>query len=270
MSDISAFLSGKGIRLNKDLGQHFLVDEEILQKIVETADIQPDDSVVEIGAGVGVLTKELVKKAGKVTAIELDKSLIPLLKEYTTSKPITSNLDVVQGNALEIPFPNTPYKVVANIPYHITSPLLRHAFLESEVNPTTMTLLIQKEVAQKICPPGCGRTGDTKDHGLLTILVGLFGKPEIIANVPPEAFLPPPKVQSAVLHIECFTEPLADEKTVDEIFRLTKLAFSKKRKMLRNTIGEMEGGMKLLERVGIDPTRRPQTVSVEEWIKLAS
>lgn len=263
MSTVAAFCKAHGLRLNKDLGQHFLTDESVLQGIIETAEIQPDDTILEIGAGIGVLTRELLAKAANVIAIELDENLIPLLKEYTTKNQQlkTSNLHVVQGNALTIPFPNVPYKIVANIPYHITSPLLRHAFLESEIQPTSMTLLIQREVAEKIC--------DTKDHGLLTILVGLFGKPTLVQIVPPESFLPPPKVDSAILHIDCFEKPLADEKTIEEVFRLTKLAFSKKRKMLSNSIGSMEGGMELLEKAGIDATRRPQTVSVEEWIELA-
>ena len=126
--------------------------------------------------------------------------------------------------------------------------------------PYSITLLIQQEVANRIC--------DDVNAGRLTILVGLFGKPKIIRKVPPEAFLPPPKVESAILHIECFKHPRADMKTIDEIFSLTKLAFGQKRKMLRNTIGSLDGGMERLEKVGIDPERRPQTLSVEEWIKL--
>lgn len=259
MQDISAFLRSHGIRLNKDLGQHFLKDEAILRKIVETADIQPDDHIVEIGAGIGVLTSELTKKAKNVTSIELDDRMIPLLNEYTQSP---SNLTIIQGNALETPFPNENYKIVANIPYHITSPLLRHTFCESDVQPTSMTLLIQKEVARKIC--------EKEDRSQLTILVQLFGEPKLIKKVPPEAFIPPPEVDSAILHIKCFNQPLADDVTIEEVFRLTKIAFGKRRKMLRNSIGELPNGMELLEKVGIDPTRRPQTLSVKEWLKLAS
>lgn len=258
MSDIAAFLRKKGLRLNTDLGQHFLQDEGVLQSIIEAAAIDPSDHIVEIGAGVGVLTKELLKDAKEVTAIELDRRLIDLLKEFTGNP---ANLTIIEGNALQVPFPESPYKIVANIPYHITSPLLRHAFLESSIYPTSMTLLIQREVAEKIC--------DQKDHGLLTILVSLFGTPRVIRIVHPGAFIPPPKVDSAVLHIECFKEPKADPQTIDELFRLTKAAFSQKRKMLRNTIGEMEKGMDRLKEAGIDATRRPQTLTIEEWIRLA-
>jgi len=258
VKDISSFLHAKGIRLNTNIGQHFLQDENVLRSIVEAAHIDSNDHIVEIGAGIGILTKELTRNAQKVTAIELDRRFIDLLKEFTENPP---NLNIVEGNALQVAFPETPYKIVANIPYHITSPLLRHAFLESMIHPQSMTLLIQREVAEKIC--------DTKDHGLLTILVTLFGTPRIICSVPPEAFLPPPKVDSAVLHIDCFELARTDPETLEEIFRLTKLAFSKKRKMLRNTIGEMERGMERLKGADIDPTRRPQTLNIDEWIKLA-
>jgi 16S rRNA (adenine1518-N6/adenine1519-N6)-dimethyltransferase len=272
--EISAFCSKHRLKLNTDLGQHFLIDENILRIIVDTANIEPHDHILEIGPGIGVLTRELLKKTHHVTAIELDQKLIPVLHDFliNNQQSIINNLTLIKGNALTIPFPDTPYKIVANIPYHITSPLLRHAFLESKTAPTTMTLLIQKEVAEKICLPTEARSakvGDTKHYTLLSILVGLFGKPSLIAKVPPEAFLPPPKVDSAVLHIECFDRPKADPKTIENVFRLTKIAFSQKRKMLRNTIGELEGGTEKLMNAGIEETRRPQTLSVKEWIRLA-
>ncbi|MDO8468896.1 MAG: 16S rRNA (adenine(1518)-N(6)/adenine(1519)-N(6))-dimethyltransferase RsmA [Candidatus Peribacter sp.] len=254
-----------GLRLNTDLGQHFLLDASILERIVETANIQSTDTVVEIGPGVGVLTRELLKVAGSVMAIELDERMIPLLRKFIEeSSQLTANssqLSVVQGNALHVSMPETPYKVVANIPYHITSPLLRHLFLESKKTPVGLTLLIQREVAERIC--------DAKDAGMLTILVGLFGKPKIVARVPPDSFLPPPKVDSAVLHIECFEQPLADTEVIEQLFKLTKIAFGQKRKMLRNTLGAFQGGLERLAGLHIEPTRRPQTLSVEEWIALA-
>src|SRR3989344_56964 len=143
MSNIAAFLRKKDLRLNTDLGQHFLQDEGVLRAIVEAAKIESTDHIVEIGAGVGVLTKELTGRAKQVTAVELDRRLIDLLKEYTGNPP---NLTIVEGNALQVSLPESPYKIVANIPYHITSPLLRHAFLESQIYPKSMTLLIQREV----------------------------------------------------------------------------------------------------------------------------
>ncbi|NOS66852.1 MAG: ribosomal RNA small subunit methyltransferase A [Candidatus Peribacteraceae bacterium] len=260
---VFSFLRHRNIRLNTDLGQHFLVDEEILRTIVTTADIKPDDHVVEIGPGIGILTSELLMHAGEVTAIELDDRMIPLIKDFLPpkSKRVTQTFTVIRGNALQESFPSTPYKIVANIPYHITSPLLRHAFLESPTSPTTMTLLIQREVAEKIC--------DDEHAGILTIMVKLFGTPKIICTVPPTAFIPAPAVDSAVLHIISHAKPLADRPTIDQILKLLKISFAGKRKMLRNTFGNLENGMDLLAKAGIDPKRRPETLSVEEWIELA-
>jgi len=256
--EIRQFCSKYVLRLNTDLGQHFLIDREVLDTIVDAPNIQKEDTIVEIGPGIGVLTKELLSRAGKVIAIELDERLIPMLETYVEDNP---KLEAIQGNALKTPMPTEPYKVVANIPYHITSPLLRHVFLESEVHPSSLTLLIQKEVARKIC--------DTEHAGLLTILVGLFGTSEVLIDVPPAAFLPPPKVDSAVLHIECYPEPLANDEELEKIFLFTKLAFSKKRKMLSNSIGTQPDGSELLQKAEIDAQRRPETLTVEEWITLA-
>lgn len=261
---VSSFLSSHGIRLNRDLGQHFLVNEDVLETIVETADIKDTDHVVEIGPGIGVLTKELLERAGKVTVIELDQRMIPLMKDFLknelTNKRI-NELTIINDNALHVSFPNTPYIVVANIPYHITSPLLRHAFMESSVRPTAMTLLIQREVAEKIC--------DEEHAGILTILVRLFGTPEFICKVPPSSFLPPPEVDSAVIRIVSHPQPLASPEIIDEVFRVTKIAFGGKRKMLRNTLGNFPEGMQALEKSGIDLTRRPETLTVQEWINVA-
>lgn len=260
---VSSFLRHRGIRLNTDLGQHFLVEEDVLETIVEAADIAQEDHVVEIGPGIGVLTSELLKRAKEVTAIELDERMIPLMKDFLPpkSKRSAEKFTVIRGNALQTDFPSSPYKIVANIPYHITSPLLRHAYLESGVAPSSMTLLIQREVAEKIC--------DEKHAGILTIMVRLFGTPKLICKVPPEAFMPPPKVDSAVLHIVTHPEPITDRETIDAVLRLIKIAFAGKRKMLRNTIGKLENGMKRLEECGISAMRRPETLQVEEWMRLA-
>jgi 16S rRNA (adenine1518-N6/adenine1519-N6)-dimethyltransferase len=237
------------LHLERDLGQHFLIDEQILEMITEGAGIEESDHIVEIGPGIGVLTKELLTRAKHVTAIELDRRFIPILKHLDLSG---KKLTIIQGNALQIPMPNHHYKIVANIPYHITSPLLRHVFLEFATRPSSLTLLLQREVAENIC--------DTKNAGMLTILVALFGTPSILTLVPPDAFLPPPRVDSAVLHIESFPEPRASRDVIDSIFTLTKHAFSGKRKMLRNTMSSLPGGLDALDRAGVDATRRPQTL----------
>jgi len=257
-NEVRQFCSDNLLRLNTDLGQHFLVDENILEEIVHSGDIKETDHIVEIGPGIGVLTRELLYGAGKVTAVEIDERMISLLKHFTGYSPA---LHIVNNDALKVELPDEPYKIIANIPYHITSPLLRHAMLESKTRPQSMTLLIQKEVADRIC--------DTKSESLLSITVKLFGEPHKVCNVPPAAFLPPPKVDSAVIHIECFKEPLVDKNTIDRVIKFAKIGFSMKRKMLRNSFVTFPGGLELLSTAGIEETRRPQTLSVHEWIAVA-
>ena len=259
---VRRFCIKQGLKMNTDLGQHFLIDETVLQKIIEAGNIQKDETVLEIGAGIGILTLELLRKTKNVMTIEIDQKLIPLIEAYLHTNGEAKRPTVIPGNALNVSFPTTPYKIVANIPYHITSPLLRHAFLESDQTPTSMTLLIQREVAEKIC--------DKEDASILTVIVALFGTPRLVVNVPPRCFLPPPKVDSAVLHIDCFEKPLADRVVMDKVFMLTKHAFSQKRKMLRNTFGTLPNGLEMLEKANIEATRRPQTLSIHEWITLAN
>ncbi|MBI2635768.1 ribosomal RNA small subunit methyltransferase A [Candidatus Peregrinibacteria bacterium] len=260
---VLSFLHGHRVRLNTDLGQHFLADEDVLEAIVETAEIGHEDHIVEIGPGIGILTGRLLMRAEEVTSIELDARMITLMKDFLPpeNERAARKFTVVHENALRVDFPETPYKIVANIPYHITSPLLRHAYLESTAQPTTMTLLIQREVAEKIC--------DEEHAGILTIMVKLFGDPEMICTVPPEAFIPPPAVESAVLKITSHPKPLADRPTIDNILKFLKLSFAGKRKMLRNTLGNLENGMESLAKADIDPARRPETLTVTEWIELA-
>ncbi|HRH93830.1 MAG TPA: 16S rRNA (adenine(1518)-N(6)/adenine(1519)-N(6))-dimethyltransferase RsmA [Candidatus Peribacteria bacterium] len=262
--EVRQFLAEKKIWLNTDLGQHFLVAEEVLEIIIAAAEVGPADRIVEIGPGIGILTRELLYRAAKVTAIEIDERMISLLPDFVTrgsQEDIRTKLSLVTGNALRTDLPRSPYKVVANIPYHITSPLLRHVFLETPVRPTSLTLLIQREVAENICGEG--------SDGLLTILVNLFGKPSLMAIVPPEAILPPPKVDSAILQIDCYPQPKADPATVTKILSLAKHAFSQKRKMLSNTLAKLPGGTEALAACGVELTRRPQTLTMEEWIGIA-
>src|SRR3989338_8379240 len=222
-SRVSAFCKRHRLQLNTDLGQHFLIDESTLDAIIDAAQIQSTDHIVEIGPGIGVLTLELLRKTSHVTSIEIDRNLIPLLRDFLEKSEVTNKrineLTIIQNNALQVPFPSTPYKIVANIPYHITSPLLRHAFFEGAERPLSLTLLMQREVAEKIC--------DTDDASLLTIIVGLFGKARVIRTVPPLSFLPPPKVDSAVLQIDCYEKPLAEKDIIDRVMTLAKVGFSR-------------------------------------------
>lgn len=258
---VSGFCRATGLKLNTDLGQHYLVDETVLEAIVQSGRIEKGELVVEVGAGIGVLTEALLDAGARVRAIEFDERVLPLLDAFVKAPERGNAFEVVHGNALDVPFPEEPYKVVANIPYHITSPLLRHMFLESARPPSLVTLLIQREVAERIC--------DAHDRGLLTIVVSLFGKASIVRHVPPASFLPPPAVDSSVLHIECYDRPLADGPTIDRLLKLLKLGFGQKRKMLRNTLGSLPDGDALLASAGIEPTRRPQTLTTDEWLALA-
>lgn len=264
-TDVRQFLRSHKLHLSKEMGQHFLIDPHVLRSIVETASIRPQDHVIEIGAGIGILTREILKHTTHVTAIECDRRLIPLLQEFVQCVTLSSSkgntLTIVQGNAIKFPYPETPYKIVANLPYQITSNFLRTVFRHAPRPPTSLTLLIQKEVAEKI-------TGKP-ERSLLTILASLYGTPRIIRSVPPGAFLPPPKVTSAIIHIACFPEPLADSKTLDALFELAAVAFRKKRKMLRASLGKSTSIAEALAASGIDPTRRPETLTTGEWLSLA-
>ena len=277
--EVRRFLQAHHTHLSKSMGQHFLIDPHVLQCSVDTANIQPHDHVIEIGAGIGILTRELLKRTPHVTAIECDRRIIPLLQEFLTqrvtlspSKGDTSSgimlrraqhdtLTIVTANALKFPYPETPYKIVANIPYQITSHLFRTVFRKNKRPPLSLTLLIQKEVAEKIM--------GKPERSLLTLLVELYGTPRIIRTVSPRAFLPPPNVESAIIHIECFPHPLADEKTLSVLFELAAFALRKKRKMLRASLGKSTRIADALAASGIVPTRRPETLTVEEWLSLA-
>ncbi len=255
--EVSAFLRAKHIRLNTDAGQHFLIDQDTLDEIICAAALNGADHVVEIGPGIGILTKELLKRVGHVTAIEIDARFPPLLKSYVGD---ASKLTIITGNALQERVPEETFKVVANIPYHITSPLLHRFFLENPVLPTSMTLLIQREVAENIASKG--------SDSILTVLTHLFGTPKLLRLVPPGAFIPPPAVDSAVLHIDCHKEPIVPKEKVHKILGVAKLAMSKRRKMLSNTIGTLPNGDEAMAKANIDPKRRPQTLSIQEWIGL--
>lgn len=259
------FLTRNGLRLNTDLGQHYLISEEVVDTIMRAAGVSPDDTVLEIGPGIGVLTERLLMTAHAVTAVEIDERIIPLLENFLREGPATEHtakLTVVHGNALSIMPPHEPYRVVANIPYHITSPLLRHLFLESPQRPTSLTLMLQREVAETIC--------DERSAGMLTVLVRLFGSPRMVATVAPACFIPMPAVHSAIIHIACDNEPKASKDVMHRLFSVVKIAFGQKRKMLRNTLGSLPHGTEIMAKADIDPRRRPQTLSIEEWIRLAS
>ncbi len=256
-STVLEILKKHNLFAKKSFGQNFLVNKNVLDKIVETANISKNDYVIEIGPGLGVLTQELCKSAKKVTAIELDKNIIPILEDnLKETKKEYQNLEIKNEDALKFIPPKTPYKIVANIPYNITSHLISH-FLQSENKPISLTLLVQKEVAQKVVT-------QEPDMSVLSLGIGVFAKTKIIKKVSASNFFPQPKVDSAILQIEIFATSSPNyipEDKAKKILSLAKIAFSQKRKKLKNTIGRKFSQ----ENFPVDLSRRPETLSVEEW-----
>jgi len=254
---IKLLLEKHNLWAKKRFGQNFLVNRDILETIVKTADLSLADQVIEIGPGLGVLTTELAQKAKTVTSLELDTTLLPVLKE--TLAPY-KNVQILNQDALKFSPAFKEYKVVANIPYNITSPLI-NLFLQADNKPSTMTILVQKEVAEKICTLNPNMT-------VLSLQVALFGRAKIIKKVGAGCFFPAPKVDSAILHIDLYKPTdtnFVSTSTALKALNLAKKAFSNRRKMLSNTLADHKEKMLAC---GIAPNRRPETLSVSEWLKL--
>ncbi len=266
------------LRARKGLGQHFLIDEEMLRLIVSTAELEPDDIVLEVGPGLGVLTAELAKKAGRVIAIELDDKLADILGKSLAS---FSNISIINENVLGIDpaalideqksgFPaelqsSLRYKVVANLPYYITSPVLRH-FLESTIKPQIMVVMVQKEVAEDIV----ARPGKMS---LLSVSVQLYGEPVIAGYVPAVCFYPAPEVDSAILKIMLYPEPTVDISDTNSFFAIVRAGFTASRKQLVNSLAQglrisKPESLSLLEKANISPQRRAETLTLDEWANL--
>jgi 16S rRNA (adenine1518-N6/adenine1519-N6)-dimethyltransferase len=264
--NVSFLLKKYGLRPHKGLGQNFLHDPIALDKIVVAAQIQPTDSVLEIGPGLGSLTRYLAASAKEVVAVELDQHLLPPLKAVLAPY---SNVRLIHGDILELNpselMQEEDYIVAANIPYYITSAVIRH-LLESKTKPRRIVLTIQKEVAQRICAgPG--------DMSLLALSVQVYGKPHIAAHIPAGAFHPSPNVDSSVLVIEIYPSPRIPQALLEHFFKLVKAGFGQKRKTLRNSLASglsisTTQSTELLSRAGIDPMRRAETLSMEEWQRL--
>ena len=265
--NVADLLKQYGLRADKRLGQNFLQDPYALEKIVHSAEIHPTDTILEIGPGLGSLTRYLAAAAQKVVAVELDEKLFPPLE--ATVAPF-DNIQLVHGDILGIEpgdiIEQKDYLVVANIPYYITSAIIRH-LLEATPKPRRIILTIQKEVAQRICTgPG--------DMSLLALSVQVYGHPRIATHIPAGAFYPAPKVDSSVLVVDIYPAPIVPSDLLDTFFLLIKAGFSQKRKKLRNSLA---AGMrqsttdieKLLHAAGIDPHRRAETLSLKEWGELS-
>ena len=264
----SSLLKDHNLRPDKSLGQNFLTDPALLEKIVRIAGVTPADTVLEIGAGLGNLTAHLANHARSVTAVEFDRRFMPILSKQLSPYP---NVKLVEGDILQLKLSDLVqddgYLVVANIPYYITSRIIRK-LLEETIKPREIILTIQYEVAQRICT-------DSGKLNLLALSVLMYGKPSLETRIPAGAFYPPPKVDSAVIKIDLYPEPRLPAESREIFFQLAKAGFLHKRKTLRNSLSKGLGwppkrASTLLNSVGIDPGRRAETLSLEEWIHLTS
>jgi 16S rRNA (adenine1518-N6/adenine1519-N6)-dimethyltransferase len=264
--NVASLMRESGLSPKKGLGQNFLVDPETLRKIIQAADIPPGSLVLEVGPGLGSLTRGLAQVARKVMAVELDAGLLPLLAQVLAGY---QNVEVVNGDILEIDpadlMGESGYLVVANIPYYITSALIRH-LLSPEIKPARIVLTVQKEVADRICAaPG--------DLSLLALSVQVYGDAKRVLRIPAGAFYPAPKVDSGVVRVDLYAQPLIPGNHLDDFFKLAKAGFSQKRKTLRNSLSAglhfpPDRVVALLDSVGIDPRRRAETLSLAEWKSL--
>ncbi|MEI7792608.1 MAG: 16S rRNA (adenine(1518)-N(6)/adenine(1519)-N(6))-dimethyltransferase RsmA [Candidatus Berkelbacteria bacterium] len=263
-SQLLDYLKANNLWAKHGLGQNFLVNKEVLNSIVESADIDPDDLIIEVGPGLGTLTQELVAKAEKVIGIEKDEKLAGLLPGFIGNE----KLDVVIGDILDVNIPelvkDQMYKVVANIPYYITSRIIR-LFLELPSQPATIVMLVQKEVAERICAkPG--------EMSVLALSVQVYGKPEIIEIVKKESFFPAPAVDSAILRISYieYQYPKIPEK---DLFRTINIGFAAKRKTLVNNLQsdfhvEKIQAEAYIEEIGLKPSARAQELTLDNWAAL--
>ena len=270
---VKRLLSKYGLRAKKSLGQHFLINKSVLHCIVSAAELTMEDTVVEVGPGLGVLTRELAGQVRRVIAVEADAKLSSALGEIVGAFPNISviNSDILQTDPVSlltssgIELGTSSYKVVANIPYYITSPILRH-FLEASLKPSLMVVMVQKEVGKAIvAQPG--------EMGILAVSVQLYGKPTIIDYVPARSFYPSPKVDSAILQIKLYEQPLVLVSETGKFFEVVRAGFSAQRKQLRNSLAHGLGispqeAADLLKGAEIDHRRRAETLNLEEWARI--
>ncbi len=273
---VKQIIAAHGFTFNKNLGQNFLIDANVLENIVEAAGVDEHTGVIEIGSGAGVLTQALAQRAGKVVSIELDKRLIPILqatlKEY-------ENVQIIQGDALKIDmhkiikdaFEGLSVKVIANLPYYITTPIIM-GLLENKMNIESIVVMIQKEVAERmVAAPG------TKDYGALSVAVQYFTSPSMVSIVSPHCFIPQPKVASAVIKLQRLKEPPVKVQSEKYFFSTVKAAFGQRRKTLLNALanagvfGKTKEQIKqILENIDIKENQRGETLSMQEFAKLSN
>lgn len=275
-SELKPLLSRHGFSFSKSLGQNFLIDESILTKIVDASIPNPDTCVLEIGPGAGTLTQRLAQNAKKVVAIEIDSALIPILKETMST---FDNFSLIHQDVMTVDLPtvtaeyfgDSSFCVAANLPYYITTPIVM-TLLESRLPVTSMTLMVQKEVADRMtAKPG------TKDYGALSVAVQYYTKPQLVCKAEPHCFLPQPKVASTVINLEVLPSPSVSVDDEKRFFQIVKSAFGQRRKTLLNALSkspyltlEKERVHAALKEMGIDPSIRGERLSLEEFASLSN
>ena len=256
-------------KFSKSLGQNFLIDDSVLNDIVNGADVNSEDFIIEIGPGVGTLTAQLLNKAKKVTSIELDNDLIPILQQELGDHP---NFSLIHKDALKVDFNEVigdekSVKLVANLPYYVTTPIIVN-LLKNKYNFKSLTIMIQKEVAERMdAEPNC------KEYGSLSLLVQYYCDTKIIRKVAPSSFMPRPKVESIVIRLDRLEEPRVKVQDESLMFEIIRSSFNMRRKTLWNGVKNIgvdkDNLMKAFEEAGVDPKRRGETLSLEEFARLS-
>ena len=270
-----AVLQKYNFTFQKKYGQNFLIDSHVLEKIMDAAEIDKDDCVVEIGPGIGTMTQYLAERAGEVVAVEIDKNLIPILTETLADY---KNVSIINEDILKVDLNRIveeknggrPVKIVANLPYYITTPIIMGLF-ENHVPVKSITVMVQKEVADRMqVGPG------TKDYGALSLAVQYYAKPEIVAIVPPNCFIPRPNVASAVIRLTCHEKKPVEVKDEKGMFALIRASFNQRRKTLANSLSNAqnlsltrEQVMEALESMQLSPTIRGEALTLEQFAALA-
>ncbi|HKM34291.1 MAG TPA: 16S rRNA (adenine(1518)-N(6)/adenine(1519)-N(6))-dimethyltransferase RsmA [Lachnospiraceae bacterium] len=271
-----AVLQKYQVNIQKKYGQNFLVDTHVLEKIIDAAEITKDDCVVEIGPGIGTMTQYLAERAGAVVAVEIDKNLIPILQETLSEY---ENVTIINEDILKVDLnrivqeqnQGKPVKVVANLPYYITTPIIMGLF-ENQVPLQSITIMVQKEVADRMqVGPG------TKDYGALSLAVQYYAKPEIVAIVPPNCFIPRPGVSSAVIRLSRYLKPPVEVTDEKMMFSLIRASFNQRRKTLANSLGNAqnlsvsrEQVVSVLNEMGLSPTIRGEVLTLKQFAELTN
>jgi len=259
-------LKGAGLKARKSLGQNFLVNEAVRDSIIEAAGLSAGDTVIEVGPGLGILTEKLASQAGRVVAVELDDGLAERLGNRLVR---FRNIDIINADILELDLceliKGGTYKVVANIPYYITSPILRF-FMQAELRPSLMVIMMQEEVARDV-------TAEPGEMGFLAVSMRLFSIARMVCRVPADCFYPAPRVDSAVVRFDILPQPAVEVGDVEGFLELVHAGFKAPRKQLHNSLAiglglEPVAAEEILRRAGIDSHRRPGTLTLDEWAAL--